>query len=104
MGNNNNDYASSLREYADWVSAHPDIPISDGSVSTYSIKTETAKKLLDAGAALHTLRQIDPIVYIKQTFGSLNITYVVNKDQIMCPAIEDGKVVWTLKPEFAEVK
>lgn len=93
--------ANDLRQYADWVEQHPEIDTPGGRISIYSTKADQALVLLKNGAKLDLIGVGDTISYVTQKFGSLTIRHVVNKDELMEPAIVEGKVTWALRPEFA---
>jgi len=93
-------YISGLAEYAQWLEKHPELQ-HRCEISIYSAKPEEVAILIASGATIDTLPNTASISYVTMNFGILTVKYVVNKKDIMVPAIQNGDVVWTLKPEFA---
>ena len=97
-----NDYAAGLREYADYVEAHPELNIDKAQISIYSVNdpgeilsllhSHPSAKLRDWGD--------DQITLLVLQFGPLHVRFCLNKETVYEPAIVNGKVTWALRPEF----
>jgi hypothetical protein len=94
------DLINGLNAYVAYLQQHPNLDrVAD--ISHYNVKHDEIAELLASGATLNTLNTADSIAYVDLKFGDLRVRYVVKKSEVMTPAIENGDVVWTLKPEFA---
>ena len=95
--------ADGLRSYADFLDSNPQFGI-DSEICFYNLGENACKELLASSPEweMEILLE-DDIVYIRRTFGSLRVQHVIAKHVVCEPSIVDGKIVWTLKPEFQQV-
>jgi hypothetical protein len=93
-------FAESLRAYADWCEANPELQ-PEATISTYGGTTAQAKGIMlaDSGAKINLLPG-NEIVYLTQTFGVVTVNHVIKKSGVCNLTIVDNKVVAFLKPEF----
>ncbi len=96
-------FPESLRAYADWCEANPDLQ-QDGMIDTYGEGAAQAKGIMLADPrARFDLLPGNNIVYLNQQFGTLIVKHVLHKHDVCNQSIVDNKVVAVLKPEFAEL-
>jgi hypothetical protein len=94
--------ADGLRAYADFLDSNPQFG-TDSEISFYNLGENACKELLASSPEWEMeIVQAVEIVYIKRSFGSLLVKHIIARDVICEPSIVDGKIVWTLKPEFQQ--
>jgi hypothetical protein len=96
---NREHYLQGIRDYADWLEAHPEIDSHGSEICIYGNSDKQARAAFKAGAALDPCNGHD-IVYLAFKFGPLVVKHVVKKSIFMAPTIVNGEVVWVPKPEM----
>ncbi len=120
------DYASGLRELADWIEKNPDIPLPETVLSVYACDGKDQALAIAKAARPFTKEYDNSFFRIKKTFGPLTLRYFFNREDVcvkkvvgkvqvseryipgrLVPAHEEEKVEWEchealLKEEFDE--
>ena len=104
MTNTSSYLINGLREYADWLEAHPECIHNQGMVQTYCGTVDSARKIMaaDEDAEVQATTS-DQICYLNQKFSGLKVVHTLDKSDLMEPSINGGKVIWVFKPEFRAV-
>jgi hypothetical protein len=90
-----------IKDFAQFLEAHPDVP-AEMRFTNYNLsRPEVICEMIANGFHVDIC---DTIVYLRRTFLSLTVEYVVAIHDMCDPAIVDGKIVWPLKPEFARLR
>jgi hypothetical protein len=90
-----------IKDFAQFLEAHPDVP-AEMRFTNYNLSRPEVICEMIANGFHVDIR--DTIVYLRRTFLSLTVEYVVAIHDMCDPAIVDGKIVWPLKPEFARLR
>jgi hypothetical protein len=93
-------YPEALRAYADWMEAHAELHIEKGTITLYN-NDSIVPELIREGAVIEDPGASYEIAYVRlNEFLPLKLEFVVRREVLMQPSIQNGEVVWVLKPEF----
>jgi len=93
-----NEYATGLRELADWIEAHPELDGPRSDITVYSLDTKEQAAAVLRALKPCTKRVSETLFYIERSFGPIKYQFAFNRESICKARIVGQKTI----PEHTE--